>query len=218
MKKFGLSLVVVALLVAALGVVGSPRVALASNADQSQYAAPIAVVNTGNLNVRSGPGPQFSILSTVPGGSQLPVLGFNEDASWYLVTTPTGNGWIYAAFTLPRGDFRFVPFITVANLQSATTATGTLTLSGLGGTLAVPVPELDPGRVVVNTGNLNVRSGPGPQFSVLGSVPGGTVLPADGTTTDQAWFLVASPFGAGWVDAEFVVFRGAIASVPVFDY
>lgn len=71
---------------------------------------------------------------------------------------------------------------------------------------------------VVNTGNLNVRSGPGPQFSILGSVPGGTVLPVDGVTPDQAWFLVSSPYGAGWVDGEFVVFRGAVASVPILDY
>lgn len=186
---------------------------------QAQYAAPIAVVNTGNLNVRSGPGPQFSVITTVPGGAQLPVLGFNEDASWYLVTSPAGNGWIYASFTVPRGDFRFVPVITIQGLQnSVVTSGGTLAIPGTTGTVSAPIPELDPGRVVVNTGNLNVRSGPGPQFSILGSVPGGTVLPVDGVTPDQAWFLVSSPYGAGWVDGEFVVFRGAVASVPIFDY
>ena len=207
MKKLVLVLLFVALLASAFG-------ALA----QAQYAAPIAVVNTGNLNVRSGPGPQFSVITTVPGGAQLPVLGFNEDASWYLVTSPAGNGWVYASFTVPRGDFRFVPVLTVQNLQGATVSNGTLSLPGANGTVAAPVPELDPGRVVVNTGNLNVRSGPGAQFSILGSVPGGTTLPVDGTTPDQAWFLVNSPFGAGWVDGGFVVFRGSIASVPIFDY
>lgn len=218
MKKFIFGLVFVAL-IAALGVVGSPRAALADSAAQAQYAAPIAVVNTGNLNVRSGPGPQFSIITKVPGGSQLPILGLNEDGSWYLVVTPAGNGWLYAAFTIPRGDFRFVPVITVRALaESDVNAAGTLAIPNLSASVSVPVPELDPGRVVVNTGNLNVRSGPGPQFSILGSVPGGTVLPVDGVTPDQAWFLVSSPFGAGWVDAEFVVFRGAVASVPVFAY
>ncbi|MBL8144829.1 MAG: SH3 domain-containing protein [Anaerolineae bacterium] len=186
---------------------------------QAQYAAPIAVVNTGNLNVRSGPGPQFSVITTVPGGAQLPVLGFNEDASWYLVTTPAGNGWIYAAFTVGRGDFRFVPVVNIQVLQnSAVNPNGTLAIPGGAGVVTAPIPELDPGRVVVNTGNLNVRSGPGPQFSILGSVPGGTVLPVDGVTPDNAWFLVSSPFGAGWVDGEFTVFRGSIASVPIFDY
>lgn len=207
MKKLVLVLLFVALMASAVGAFA-----------QAQYAAPIAVVNTGNLNVRSGPGPQFSVITTVPGGSQLPVLGLNEDATWYLVTSPAGNGWVYASFTVPRGDFRFVPVLTVQNLQGATVSNGTLSLPGANGTVRAPVPELDPGRVVVNTGNLNVRSGPGPQFSILGSVPGGTTLPVDGTTPDQAWFLVASPFGAGWVDGEFVVFRGSIASVPVFDY
>lgn len=208
MKKLILVLAFVMLFASALGAFA-----------QAQYAAPIAVVNTGNLNVRSGPGPQFSVITTVPGGAQLPVLGFNEDASWYLVTSPAGNGWIYASFTVPRGDFRFVPVITIQGLQnSVVTSGGTLAIPGTTGTVSAPIPELDPGRVVVNTGNLNVRSGPGPQFSILGSVPGGTVLPVDGVTPDQAWFLVSSPYGAGWVDGEFVVFRGAVASVPIFDY
>lgn len=208
MKKLILVLAFVMLFASALGAFA-----------QAQYAAPIAVVNTGNLNVRSGPGPQFSVITTVPGGAQLPVLGFNEDASWYLVTSPAGNGWIYASFTVPRGDFRFVPVITIQGLQnSVVTSGGTLAIPGTTGTVSAPIPELDPGRVVVNTGNLNVRSGPGPQFSILGSVPGGTVLPVDGVTPDQAWFLVSSPYGAGWVDGEFVVFRGAVASVPVLDY
>ena len=208
MKKLILVLAFVMLFASALGAFA-----------QAQYAAPIAVVNTGNLNVRSGPGPQFSVITTVPGGAQLPVLGFNEDASWYLVTSPAGNGWIYASFTVPRGDFRFVPVITIQGLQnSVVTSGGTLAIPGTTGTVSAPIPELDPGRVVVNTGNLNVRSGPGPQFSILGSVPGGTVLPVDGVTPDQAWFLVSSPYGAGWVDGEFVVFRGAVASVPILDY
>ena len=211
MKKLIVVLVFVALFASAFA-------AWADNAAQAQYAAPIAVVNTGNLNVRSGPGPQFSVITTVPGGAQLPVLGFNEDASWYLVTTPAGNGWVYAAFTVPRGDFRYVPVLTVQNLQGATVQNGTLTVAGTTGQVTAPVPELDPGRAVVNTGNLNVRSGPGPGFSVLGSVPGGSVWPVDGTTPDQAWFLIESPYGSGWIDAEFVVFRGSIASVPILDY
>lgn len=218
MKKliFGL---VFAALIAALGVIGSPRAVLADSAEQAQYAAPIAVVNTGNLNVRSGPGPQFSIITTVPGGSQLPVLGLNEDGSWYLVVSPVGNGWIYGAYTIPRGDFRYVPVITQQDFQdSAVNANGTLAIPDLSTSVVVPVPELEPGRVVVNTGNLNVRSGPGPQFSILGSVPGGIVMPVSGMTPDQAWFLVSSPFGAGWVDGEYVVFRGSIASVPIYDY
>lgn len=219
MKKLTLGFVFAALIVA-LGAAGGPQIALADNAAQApRYVAPIAVVNTGNLNVRSGPGPQFSIITKLPGGSQVPVLGFNEDASWYLVTTPNGNGWIYAAFTLPRGDFRYVPYITLQALaESDVNTAGSLAIPGVSTAVTAPVPRLDPGRVVVNTGNLNVRTGPGPQFSILGSVPGGSVLPAHGVTTDQAWFLVSSPFGDGWVDAGFVVFRGAIASVPIFSY
>jgi uncharacterized protein YgiM (DUF1202 family) len=76
-----------------------------------QLATPIMVVNTPMLNARSGPGPQFTVLATLPGGIELPVLGSTPDQEWYLVTTPLGNAWIDVDFVLARGDFSFVPVI-----------------------------------------------------------------------------------------------------------
>jgi uncharacterized protein YraI len=82
----------------------------------------------------------------------------------------------------------------------------------------VPTPELVAPSIVVNTGNLNVRTGPGPQFSILGSVPGGTVLEGIGVTPDGAWYLVESPFGRGWVFGEYTLFRGVFSSLAVIAY
>ena len=74
-------------------------------------AAARLVVNTGNLNIRSGPSAGYSIIATVPGGTELPVIGVYEDEVWYQVATSVGNGWVNSEFTIGRGDFSRVPLI-----------------------------------------------------------------------------------------------------------
>lgn len=209
--KFALLGMVMALLV------GGLLPAQTASAQQRQLAMPVLVVNTGNLNVRSGPGPQFTILAVAAGGTTLPVLGTNNDNTWYLVATGVGAGWVDVSFTLARGDFSFVPLITVpAPVATPVTIPQTIQLPGAT-TLPVPVPQLGSARVIVNTGNLNVRSGPGPQFTVVAVVPGGTTLTPVGVTGDNLWYLVEGQFGRGWVSAEFTLFRGSFASVPVIE-
>src|SRR5690606_30625047 len=84
----------------------------ASDAEQS-FQQPIVVVNTSFLNVRTGPGAEYTVLVTVVGGTELPVLGVFEDGVWYQVNTDAGPGWINIEFTLPRGDFSNLPLLDV---------------------------------------------------------------------------------------------------------
>jgi len=293
----------------------------ASGAEQiAQLAIPLLVVNTSFLNVRSGDGPQYTVVLTVVGGTELPVLGVNSNKAWYLVSTAAGPGWVDLQFTLPRGDFRNVPTlaptlgtppalptpvsiglpgtaslnpITVAaqtTIQSSTIAiinvtsvnlrtqpaqeapvigivfrytdnaiypvvgyaydtigipwiaivvptlgtgwieapkatvkagtvpitTAVVTTSGVsntGGT--IPIPQLVSPHIVVNTSYQNIRTGPGPQYTVLLNVPGGSQLEVIGVTTDASWYLVKGTFGQGWISSEFVLFRGAFKNVPI---
>lgn len=188
----------------------------ASGAEQArQFSLPILVVNTGALNVRSGPGPQYTVVTSVPGGTELPVLGTNQDNTWYLVATVAGTGWVDVSFTLPRGDFTFVPLVRLETLTALAAQTvpndiGLPEFSDL-----ITIPQLEAPTIVVNTGRLNVRSGPGPQYSILGSVPGGTTFNVLGVTGDGSWYLVESAFGRGWVAAEFTIFRGVFDNLPV---
>jgi uncharacterized protein YraI len=190
----------------------------------AQLATPVAVVNVSFLNLRTGPGPQYLILAQLVGGTTLPVLGTNSDSSWLLVQSPVGTGWVYAQFTLPRGDFRFTP--TLEDIFAG----GSVTLStplyiGLGeigsSTVAevtsftLPVPVLQPPTLVVNTSFLNIRSGPGGYFGVIGTLSGGTRVTPLGITNDGEWFLIEGSFGRGWVDQDFVLFRGEINNVPI---
>jgi uncharacterized protein YgiM (DUF1202 family) len=189
---------------------------VASAAEQTrQLALPILIVNTGALNVRSGPGPQYTILTSVPGGVELPVLGTNENNSWYLVATVVGAGWVDVSFTIPRGDFSYVPLISMAavGIPLAQPLPQSLGLPQNAGVVAVP--QLETVQVIVNTGRLNVRSGPGPQYTILGSVPGGTTFAPLGVTADNMWYLVDGTFGRGWIYAEYTIFRGVFDNIPV---
>jgi uncharacterized protein YgiM (DUF1202 family) len=208
-KALLISMLLLVLAVPLLGVA-------ASGAEQRRFALPIVVVNTGNLNVRTGPGPQFTVLTTVPGGTELPVLGRNQDSSWYLVATAIGSGWVNTPFTLPRGDFSFVPFVRWETLVTPVVQPLPQSLGLPANAGVIAIPQIQVPQVIVNTGNLNVRSGPGAVYTVIASVPGGTSFEPLGVTVDGAWYYVSgAAFGRGWISAEFTIFRGAYDAIPV---
>jgi uncharacterized protein YgiM (DUF1202 family) len=392
-----------------LGVFGNVVYA-SENRQQPQYAVPILVVNTSFFNVRTGPGVQYTILATVVGGTELPVLAVADDRVWYLVATPVGNGWANVEYTLPRGDFRNVPLldpavvvaplvvpstpvtiglpvvvpaapVAVANQPAAgvsgverfravinveavnlraqpsdesaslttlfrdnakdypivgrtnvrgiewlainvpgagsgwvpsgklflrlsanyrtvlqiTAQVVALTRSPGGDSTGLPIltegrevflinispdsqfiqvelgdgtvgwvpfsatqgrtgtptddpegrspqqraqqagqqpsvvigapvvvqpaaPAIQLPRAIVNTGNLNIRSGPGGQYTVVATVPGGTELVVIGVVEDREWYLVQGSFGQGWLDKDYALFRGVFDYVPLVKY
>jgi uncharacterized protein YgiM (DUF1202 family) len=69
------------------------------------------VVNTSFQNIRRGPGPQYAVLTVVPGGTALNVVGVTSDTTWYLVSGTFGQGWIASEFVLFRGTFSNVPIL-----------------------------------------------------------------------------------------------------------
>ncbi len=82
-------------------------------------------------------------------------------------------------------------------------------------TLAGPPAQGGGPVVVVDTSALNQRTGPGPEYAIQGSHPGGTILPVIGRTSDRSWWQVVSDYGTGWVSNEFVVTRNSFRDVPI---
>ncbi len=71
-----------------------------------------AVIRTGALNVRSGPGPQFPSIALAYNGQHVILLGRNGDNSWVKVRLLNGPvGWIYAAHIEPGQPLDEIPFI-----------------------------------------------------------------------------------------------------------
>jgi uncharacterized protein YgiM (DUF1202 family) len=157
------------------------------------------VINTGNLNVRSGPGGTFGIVTTLSGGAEVSVIGRTSAGEWYLIQTNAGRGWVDKDFVVFRGVYDTIPIVN----QSVGIPEGSAATSG--------------NRVIVNTGNLNIRSGPSASFSVVATVSGGTTLQVIGRAPDNVWYLVEGMFGRGWLNSQFTIFRGVYGSVPVVE-
>jgi len=75
------------------------------------------------------------------------------------------------------------------------------------GVVAVSLPEV-----------LNVRSGPGVDYTVLVTVQSGAELPMIGRRAANDWFKVVAEGKEGWVSALYVDVRGELDDVPVMNY
>lgn len=165
------------------------------SAISAQGLNPHLVVNTSRLNIRSGPGVSHAVITSVPGGTVLPVTGIDNGRVWFQVTSPVGEGWVNSTYAVDRGNFRGVPILNSGVVDQPSVAPGT--------------PHL-----VVNTYRLNVRSGPGVSYARIGTVAGGDELPVIAIDRNGVWYQVETTFGAGWVNRTYGVQRGNFASIP----
>lgn len=145
-----------------------------------------AMINTGALNVRSGPGWWYAILGKFYRGTILPLGAYrNADASWVQVVMPQGQtGWVNANYILAG-----VPISTLPVYGAPAAAT---VFVGPGGT---------------------IFTGPGWTYAALTSYPHGTTLTMGAyRTVDSQWVQVVLPTGqTGWVSVSY-----ALPSIPIY--
>jgi uncharacterized protein YgiM (DUF1202 family) len=153
---------------------------------------PHIIVNTAFLNVRSGPGAQYTPVATVPGGTKLLVLGIASDRVWFLVEGSFGRGWVNQEFTIFRGVIGNVPEIP---------------LSSAVGTLAAPS--------AIISGPTILYLAPGTNFGPVGTLSGPAELTIVARTADGTWVQVSSPLGFGWLLASQATLRGDISLIPI---
>jgi hypothetical protein len=63
-----------------------------------------ARVDTTTLNLRQGPGTDFSIVAVLNLGAEVPLVGRLGDNSWWQVTSGANRGWVSAAYTTLLGN------------------------------------------------------------------------------------------------------------------
>ncbi|RMF82148.1 MAG: SH3 domain-containing protein [Chloroflexi bacterium] len=73
------------------------------------------------------------------------------------------------------------------------------------------------GYGIVNTDNLNMRSGDGIGYTRVGRLNGGTELIMLGRNDNETWWFVQAGDLRGWVSAEHIVLRGDLSDVPVIE-
>jgi uncharacterized protein YraI len=79
------------------------------------------IVNTDNLNIRSGDGAEYTIVAKVDGGTELIVLGRNASRTWWYVSVGDVLGWVTGELTIIRGDLTGIPIVPVTGEIAAPT-------------------------------------------------------------------------------------------------
>jgi hypothetical protein len=154
-----------------------------------------AIVNTDNLFIRTGDGPRYQVIGILDGGTNLVVLGRNEDRSWWYVQVGGMRGWVSSEFLILRGDLTGIPVVPV---------TGSFTPASL---------------YVGYPGNL-VYALPLGGSSTLCALPGATSFEIVGRTSNSAWYEIAVTCDGveltGWLPADLGILRNpANVSIPV---
>jgi heat shock protein HslJ/uncharacterized protein YraI len=158
------------------------------------------------INVRSGPGSQYSSYGVVSIGTSGEVIGISEDGDWWVVRVsieyaPDGRGWV-------KGEF-----VEVTNAENVPV----IPTPPLGD---IEFPPPDAGSPIATVlQSVNVRSGPSTDYPSFGIAPTGATTQVVGISEDGLWWVVKisvdlSPDGLGWVSADFVEVTGG-EDVPV---
>ncbi len=156
--------------------------------------SPIDGTLTFKVNVRSGPATSYAALGQLDSGGKVQVMLEDATGTWYQIlypATPAGIGWVFAQYvTLAAG------------VQVPMAAT--------------PTPTGPQGRV---SQLLNVRSGPGTTYELLGMLQPDTTVSLTGKDATASWFQISypkGPGGHGWVTSQYVQ-TNASGQLPVLD-
>ena len=162
------------------------------------------------LNMRTGPGTQFAVVTVLQGGVPIVLEGRSADISWVLGHTEDGafRGWLASLY------LAYAPGVSAARLPVTEEVVA-------GGNVAVepsqPAQEqaVAPDGVTAYTNyQMNVRSGPGTNFSALGRLDANTGLVLESRNGDSSWVLAhtADNSARGWFASLYIRFVGVSAS------
>ena len=159
---------------------------------------PLAITTPDILNVRSGPGLDYDILTTVSQGTQAKIIGLSPDREWYKVQLGVLDqpAWVYAGLTTLVGSLVGVKQYTLAELDGTDT--------GGDKPLAITVPTI-----------MNVRSGPGTEYEVVTTVPQGTQAEIIGIGPQNQWYYVelSTLDDPAWIFQDLTTLIGSLAGV-----
>ena len=132
----------------------------------------------GALNVRSGAGTSYSVIGSLSNGAKVEIV--ETSGSWYKIKYGSGYGYV-------SKDYVTVSSTSNSNSSSNNNTSTTTTQSG---------------TVKVN-GALNVRSGAGTSYSVIGSLSNGTQVEI--VETSGSWYKIKYGSGYGYVSKDYIL-------------
>lgn len=167
------------------------------------------------VHLRRVPSVQGESLALVPAGTQMELLGVNEDRDWVFVrfTAPqsTVSGWTSTNFvTFQRNnaaiDFDRLELLGELNVISTDQRGSVVTSGQTGPAVADDLKDVVAGEVVgLNPdANLHLRRFNNDQAESLALLPDGTMMVVSGRSTDDLWYQVTYQGQSGWVFSQYV--------------
>ena len=165
-----------------------------------------------DLNIRSGPGPQFDVVGVIPGGSQAGVDGCLAELSWCKVMYDGVEGWSYSDYLAVGVEEQAVALTT----RPATVDIKTVTYQNTEETQS----DQNAGAAVGATlGALAAVAVGGP---IGGIIAGGILGGAAGSaavepTTETVTYVESNPVETVYLDGEVVVGAGVPTVVTTYE-
>lgn len=169
-------------------VIPLPAEILAATQKAANPAVATAVIN---VNIRSGPGMEYSKIGMLFEGQEAEIVGVDNERFWYIIKVPGEEnlqGWVSK------------DYVNVRNSDG----------------LPVVGPQTDTPMLIPLT-IVNIRAGPGKEYAIIGSLELGQGAEVIGVSPDGEWWAInfaAGENGRGWVSAKFVKIENA-EGVPV---
>lgn len=158
------------------------------------------------VNVRSGPGTQYTILGKARQGDAVDITGKLADGTWLRVNFNGQEGWGLASLFDVTGDLTTAPEAEAGPNAVLRTAASASTNAQAGEVIGT------------TTGSVNLRATPATSGDVLVIIPFSTELTATGRTATNNWVRVSFNNQTGWITSEFFsVKRGVVANLPLYD-
>jgi uncharacterized protein YraI len=160
------------------------------------------------VNVRSGPGTQYPVISRLDGGDIVSVTGRNDqESNWLLIEQNGLEGWI-AYFTVNvTGDLSALPI--VDNIEALAPAVSLASAAEADNSSSEP--QVTAFRAV------NVRSAPSASSSRLGTLQPGNSATITGKTADTEWLRIDFNGQEAWIAYFVVNVSGDLDLLPVIE-
>jgi uncharacterized protein YraI len=178
----------------------TPRTPLAATTD-------VFVSTDFRVNIRSGPGTEYTILDRFIPGDTLDITGQNAENNWLRVNFNGQEGWVSATVIQTNGVLDNTPIVEAG-------PTAVLRDSAIPTDLTGTTPSGD--VVIVTQFNTNLRSTTSLSADVLDVIPFDTQLQAQARSNNSNWVMVTFGDQSGWVWSPILDFTsGQVEALPV---
>ena len=140
-----------------------------------------------SLNVRSGAGTNYSVLGSLSNGAKVEIVG--TSGSWYKIKYGSGYGYVSK------------DYVTVSSSSNNSSSNSGSSNSGSSNNTTTTPSTSTTGTIKVND-TLNVRSGAGTSYSVIGSLKNGATVEI--VETSGSWYKIKYGSGYGYVSKDYV--------------